>query len=616
MKRHPAPLALTASLAMLSLGMLSLGILSLGILASGCGAASASGPSPTANANAPHGAQAALEITPIGIALNDTDALVVGEDGALRFRGDAVGAVRADGRVVTPEGAELAALDADGAITYRGERTPLRIEGDRLRSSVDDASSVAVAPPGGVELRGRDDDVLDRTSVSGITGSNHRLVLFMVAFAILESGHRTEAPTERRGGDGEDDDSVADVERVRVPVDGAPSRGPADALVTIVVFSDFQCPFCGRVVPTLEQLSATYGSDLRIVFRHNPLPFHPYARAAAEAAMEAYAEGGDAAFFRMHDLLFEHQDELDEGSLGAYAAELGLDPDRFARALAGHVHEAAIDADIALADRVGVRGTPTSFVNGRRLVGAQPLSEFQRAVDAELASARARVAAGTPRAALYATLMSEASDAAAPAPSRPRGGSDIDLDHRYDIAVPAGAPSRGRANAPVTIQIFSDFQCPFCQRLVPTLERIRERYGSQVRLVFRHYPLPFHYWARDAAELAVEVQRQRGDAAFWQFFDLVFEHQSEITSGGDPPEALLALAARIGGFDARRGRRALESHAHAAVVDADIAAGRQIEPPIGTPTTFVNGIEVSGARPLEDFERAIDRALETATAPR
>src|SRR5690606_18619747 len=93
----------------------------------------------------------------------------------------------------------------------------------------------------------------------------------------------------------------------RVPIDGRPSHGPADALVTIVVFADFECPFCARVQPTLQEVADRYGRDVRFVFRHNPLSFHPNALPAALAAEEVFRQRGARGFFRYHDLLFENQ---------------------------------------------------------------------------------------------------------------------------------------------------------------------------------------------------------------------------------------------------------------------------------------------------------------------
>jgi protein-disulfide isomerase len=425
-------------------------------------------------------------------------------------------------------------------------------------------------------------------------------VLFVLGTAFLElSAHPQEAPE----GPGED----ATVEVYRVPVDNAPVRGPADALVTIVAFSDFQCPFCSRVVPTLEQVVATYGNDVRIVFRQNPLPFHPNAMPAAEASLEAYAQRGPDGFWAMHDLLFVNQRSLGRADLERYAALLQLDLPRFRLALDNHVHQAAITADQALATQIGANGTPAFFINGRMLMGAQPFASFQETIDAARADALAR-SATVPRAQLYASIIEHGLTAPAPPPPEERDPSD-DPTRVWDVGNGAGHPSRGPAQAPVTIQIFSDFQCPFCSRATETIEQILQVYAGRVRVVFRQYPLPFHAWAREAAQASIEVQRQAGDQGFWQFHDLLFENQREIGAASSARAELVRLAAQVPGVNARRVEQALVSAEHDAAVQADIDAIERAGVEIGTPSFFLNGRLIQGARPLDAFRPLIDELL-------
>jgi len=194
--------------------------------------------------------------------------------------------------------------------------------------------------------------------------------------------------------------AVADeVERLRVDApDSSPQRGPDDALVTIVMFSDFQCPFCTRVEPTIDRIVEQYGNNVRVVWRNNPLPFHQEAGPAAEAAMEAYAQRGDAGFWQMHGILFENQRALGRPQLEQYAQQMGLDMNRFRQALDSHTHQASITRDQENANRVGARGTPAFFINGRQLMGAQPFEQFQTVIDDEIRRAEATVRGGTPRA--------------------------------------------------------------------------------------------------------------------------------------------------------------------------------------------------------------------------
>jgi protein-disulfide isomerase len=166
-----------------------------------------------------------------------------------------------------------------------------------------------------------------------------------------------------------------------IEVGTAPVRGPKNAPVTIVAYSDFECPFCGRVVPTLKQIEDEYKGKVRIAFKNQPLSFHPNAKPAAIAALAANEQG---KFWEMHDKLFANQSALDRASFERYAQELGLDMAKFKAALDSNKFETALAADAAEAARVGANGTPTFFINGRTFVGAQPLEAFKRVIDEEL----------------------------------------------------------------------------------------------------------------------------------------------------------------------------------------------------------------------------------------
>ena len=178
-------------------------------------------------------------------------------------------------------------------------------------------------------------------------------------------------------------------EPVRMKVDPTVgfALGPAEAPVTVVEFSDFQCPFCRGVVPTLKRLAARYPDRVRLVFRDFPIPaLHPDALLAHQAARCAGEQG---QFWPYHDLLFERTN-LDVASLKQYASDLKLNGQKFAECLDSGRSRAAIDADIEEGTRLGVSGTPTFFVNGRPLVGNLPLAVFQRAIERELAQSTPR----------------------------------------------------------------------------------------------------------------------------------------------------------------------------------------------------------------------------------
>ena len=161
-------------------------------------------------------------------------------------------------------------------------------------------------------------------------------------------------------------------------------QGPAKAPATLVEYGDFECPFCGQAHPIVKAVQARLGHRMRFVFRHFPLAqIHPHAQHAAEAAEAAGAQG---AFWAMHDRLFEHQRQLDDAHLRAHAAAAGMDPDRFAADLGGHVFADRVREDFMSGVRSGVNGTPTFFVNGIRHDGPWDVDTLS---DALMAAAHA-----------------------------------------------------------------------------------------------------------------------------------------------------------------------------------------------------------------------------------
>jgi protein-disulfide isomerase len=166
-------------------------------------------------------------------------------------------------------------------------------------------------------------------------------------------------------------------------------------------------------------------------------------------------------------------------------------------------------------------------------------------------------------------------------------------------------PVKGPANAKITIQIFGDFQCPFCKRAQLTLTQIADEYKDQVRFVWRNLPLPFHQDAALAAEAAQEVFEQKGAAGFWKYHDQLFEAQG--TDAGIKRATLEKLARGLG-CNMAKFNQALDSHRHKAKVDADLATANQAGI-AGTPAFVINGLFVSGAQPFLVFKRTIENAL-------
>jgi protein-disulfide isomerase len=163
-----------------------------------------------------------------------------------------------------------------------------------------------------------------------------------------------------------------------VSVDDDPSMGPENAPITIVEFSDFQCPYCQKSVGTLKELRRLYGETIRVVYRDYPGPNHPYATQAAEAAQCAGEQG---KFWEYHDLLFDRQTPGKGWDFPALAKELGLQQDTFTACLTTGRYREEVIKDLRDGMKLGMTSTPTFFINGRPLVGAQPVAAFQALID-------------------------------------------------------------------------------------------------------------------------------------------------------------------------------------------------------------------------------------------
>lgn len=174
---------------------------------------------------------------------------------------------------------------------------------------------------------------------------------------------------------------LMDVARVEVAEAGAPAKGPAGAPVSIIEFSDFECPFCSRVVPSIDEVVKTYGDQVRVAFRQFPLNIHPRAQKAAEASLCAHEQG---KFWQMHDLMFGDQKKLEIADLKSKAGSLGVDQAKFDACLDGGKFASQVSADMADGQKAGVTGTPAIFINGRFVNGAVPYGDLAKIIDDEL----------------------------------------------------------------------------------------------------------------------------------------------------------------------------------------------------------------------------------------
>ena len=161
-----------------------------------------------------------------------------------------------------------------------------------------------------------------------------------------------------------------------------PAEGAEDAKVEILVWSDFECPYCRKVVGTLEEVVAAYPDEVRLVFKQLPLPMHANAEIAAKASLAAQRQG---KFWPMHDAMFEQPGRVRAGEFAEMAAEVGLDVDRFEADMDDAELDAMLDVDKVDATALGIRGTPSTVIGNSLVIGAQPLHVFKAVVEAELA---------------------------------------------------------------------------------------------------------------------------------------------------------------------------------------------------------------------------------------
>jgi protein-disulfide isomerase len=335
-----------------------------------------------------------------------------------------------------------------------------------------------------------------------------------------------------------------------------PSGAAAPDRVEIVLFTDFQCPFCAQLAQSFRELQSkgVEGVHTTVRFKHFPLSIHPAAPLAHQAALAAGEQG---KFWEMHDLLFANPFAVKQDDLERYALRLGLNLDRFREDLDSYRLKKLIEADKAEGERLQVQGTPTFFVNGKRYLGIHSFDQLKQIVQDEQRRMH---------------IMSE---------------------------IPDNMLSLGPADAPVTLEFFADLQSPVSRPALEVLDRLIRKYSSRVRLQFRNFPLAFHPQAPLAHEAAMVAASQ---GRFWEFARYILDHQDSLRE-----QDLIALAERFG-FDVEKFAEMLRQHRYAMRVEADLEAGgkREIR---GSPVIFVNRNRLDGVPSLERLVELVESEL-------
>jgi protein-disulfide isomerase len=336
----------------------------------------------------------------------------------------------------------------------------------------------------------------------------------------------------------------------------ASSTATGAGRVEVVLFSDFQCPFCAQLAPAFSELQAkgVEGVEVTVRFKHFPLNIHPEARLAHLAALAAGEQG---KFWEMHDLLFANPHAISRDDLMRYAARLRLDLDRFKKDIDGARLKKLIEADIAEGQRLRVQGTPIFFVNGKEYSGSRSFDQLKHLIQGDLRRARARA------------------------------------------EVPDDLLSQGPRDAAVIIELFADLQSPVSRQAIEVLDRLTRIYPGKVRIQFRNFPLAFHPQSPLAHEAAMAAASL---GHFWELARYILGHQDSLRE-----QDLVAQAGRIG-LDQAKFAELLAQHRYAARVEADLDAGekRGIR---GSPVIFVNANRIDGVPAMEKLVEYVESEL-------
>ncbi|MEM6990097.1 MAG: thioredoxin domain-containing protein [Myxococcota bacterium] len=417
----------------------------------------------------------------------------------------------------------------------------------------------------------------------------------------------TQAPTGPTAGRAEDaatlpafddeaeEEDAGPIERFKVELGDAPTRGRANAPVTIVMYSDFECPYCVQGHQTMAALRNAYRDEVRFAYKPYPLPIHGQAIYAALAARSAQAQG---KFWEFHDKLYQ-QAGLSPQILVRYATEAGMDVEALQRDLIALEYGPQVSRDMRQARRLGVDSTPTFFINGRELSGAQPVEAFVQIIDAEIALAKRWVAEGVPADGVYEHAIADGYARVEYKKAR----RDLDPDGVFPVPI-GDSPTVGPATAPITIIAFGDFECPYCAKGHETLLEVREHYGDKIRYAYKHSPLPFHSFAFLAARASVAAH---GQGKFWAFHDALYKRRAKID------EHVLLEVAKEAGLDMKRFRAQMNDLELDRQIEDDqrLAAALSVR---GTPAYFINGRPLGGAQPEIQFRLLIEEELERAAS--
>jgi len=430
------------------------------------------------------------------------------------------------------------------------------------------------------------------------------LAAFEQAFATISGGGELASVKAR---DNELPPEFAVPTPAAIALDGdttAFAMGDPDAAVTIVEYTDYQCPFCNRhAQETMPQLIENMIDTGRVYYVIKDFPLDQLHAEAREAALSARCAGEQDAYLEMHDAIFASQsvwsdvgDEVAMAHFASLAEDINLDMEAYEECVGTSEHPDSIQASLEEGSVLGVTGTPAFFINGYLISGAQPYDVFEYVIELGENGGIADAIEAQARQAYQAYL--EQQNQPPPQPPTPAGPVDIPTDEAHSIGDP---------NAPVTLIEYTDYQCPFCGRhFQQTFPQIKEQYidTGQVRYVFKDFPLtrihPQAVAAANAARCAGEQE------AYLEFHNKLFDNQ-DAWNNGQAETVFIGYAAELGLDKAAFGQCVQENRYEEAIM-ADLNEGIDVGVS-GTPAFFINGRFLSGAQPFEAFSAYIEAEL-------
>ena len=360
--------------------------------------------------------------------------------------------------------------------------------------------------------------------------------------------------------------------KVRIHDDDA-SIGPANAPVTVVLFSAFGCQPCMKFAPELEKFleEPAYKGKVRVLFKHKIFDApSPDAFVAARAAAAAQLQG---KFWPMRKALHEARFNVGRDSVRAIAEKVGLNMARFDRDLDSDRVRGKVLRDSLVAYEVGAHSFPNILANGVRIGKPKDFKSLKKLVDGQLARAAELAKEGLKGPALYAKAISS-------------GKNFPQLDSKKIAFRNDGAAFMGSKSGRIELVTFEDFECPFCAKAAPNLKEFIDRFPKDVKLVFKHFPLDSHPNAPLAHEASLEALAQ---GKFWPYHDKLFDNQKALQA-----EDLERYAKEVG-MNVAAFKKAMSAGTHKASLQRDLVDGRRGRVS-GTPTVFLNGQKYQGPR--------------------